>query len=218
MSSLLTAATILGNGAEGLPEKSARFVTIIHGDAEKLSEIVDSVVEASVLGSTQQRPETTSVPAGELFRRAIAPIRDLATQRQVKLQVLIPNDLDVVSCDPRTMEVALRAILKNAIEFNHRGGEAKVEDQDERIHIALDNPDELALKAGDLVKVTVLLERSEEALYLPPAAVRTFEGRKFVMVKAGDRLQKVDVKIGIEGEDRWEILSGLEEGQVIEGL
>ena len=44
------------------------------------------------------------------------------------------------------------------------------------------------------------------------------EGRKFVMVRKGDRLQKVDVKLGIEGEDRVEILEGLEEGQIIEGL
>jgi multidrug efflux pump subunit AcrA (membrane-fusion protein) len=98
------------------------------------------------------------------------------------------------------------------------GGVAKVEDQDERVHISLTAPDSAELEVGDLVKVTVLIERSEDTLYLPPAAIRTFEGRKFVMVKVGDRLQKVDVKLGIEGEDRVEILDGLEEGQVIEGL
>jgi hypothetical protein len=38
------------------------------------------------------------------------------------------------------------------------------------------------------------------------------------MVKEADRLRKVDVKLGIEGEDRVEILTGLEEGQTIEGL
>jgi multidrug resistance efflux pump len=98
------------------------------------------------------------------------------------------------------------------------GGVAKVEDQDERVHISLKQPEQAELEVGDLVKVTVLIERSDDTLYLPPAAIRTFEGRKFVMVKAGDRLQKVDVKLGIEGEDRVEILDGLEEGQVIEGL
>ena len=73
-------------------------------------------------------------------------------------------------------------------------------------------------EAGDLVKVTVLIERSEDTLWLPTAAVRTFEGRRFVMVRVGDRLQKVDVKLGVEGQDRIEILEGLEEGQIIEGL
>ena len=32
------------------------------------------------------------------------------------------------------------------------------------------------LEVGDLVKVTVLIERSEDTLWLPPAAIRTFEG------------------------------------------
>jgi hypothetical protein len=38
------------------------------------------------------------------------------------------------------------------------------------------------------------------------------------MVKEEDRLRKVDIKLGIEGEDRVEVLTGLEEGQIIEGL
>jgi RND family efflux transporter MFP subunit len=98
------------------------------------------------------------------------------------------------------------------------GGSVKVEDMDPRTHIALLDPEQVDLEVGDLVKVTVLVEQSDDAIYLPPAAIRTFEGRKFVMVRAGDRLQKVDVKLGIEGEDRVEVLEGLEEGQVVEGL
>ena len=89
---------------------------------------------------------------------------------------------------------------------------------DERVHITLDNLEGTGLKAGDLVRVTVLIEQSPDTLWLPPAAIRTFEGRKFVMVRVGDRLQKVDVKLGVEGEDRVEITDGLEEGQIIEGL
>jgi hypothetical protein len=38
------------------------------------------------------------------------------------------------------------------------------------------------------------------------------------MVREEDRLLKRDVKLGIEGEDRVEVVEGLEEGQVIEGL
>jgi multidrug efflux pump subunit AcrA (membrane-fusion protein) len=51
-------------------------------------------------------------------------------------------------------------------------------------------------------------------LWLPPQAVRTFEGRKFVVVQEGDGQRRVDVKIGIQSEDRVEIEEGLKEGQV----
>jgi multidrug efflux pump subunit AcrA (membrane-fusion protein) len=109
-------------------------------------------------------------------------------------------------------------LLQLPYPYGTGGGEAKLEDQDERVHVSLDNPEDLEIEVGDLVRVTVLIERSEDALWLPPAAIRTFEGRKFVMVREGDRLLKRDIKLGIEGEDRAEVLEGLEEGQVIEGL
>jgi multidrug efflux pump subunit AcrA (membrane-fusion protein) len=123
-----------------------------------------------------------------------------------------------VTMSSRPGEVFEASLAQLPYPYGTGGGEVKVEDRDERVHIALTDPEATEIEVGDLVKVTVLIERSDDALYLPPAAIRTFEGRKFVMVKAGDRLQKVDVKLGIEGEDRVEILEGLEEGQIIEGL
>ena len=50
-----------------------------------------------------------------------------------------------------------------------------------------------------------------------PAAIRTFEGRKFVVIQENAGQRRVDVKLGIEGEDRVEIASGLTEGQIVVG-
>jgi multidrug efflux pump subunit AcrA (membrane-fusion protein) len=123
-----------------------------------------------------------------------------------------------VTMSSRPGEVFGAILVQLPYPYGTGGGEVKVEDRDERVHITLDNPEGTDLEVGDLVKVTVLIERSEDTLWLPPAAIRTFEGRRFVMVKEADRLRKVDVKLGIEGEDRVEVLTGLEEGQTIEGL
>ncbi len=139
---------------------------------------------------------------------------------------LITKDLSLLE-EGQAAQVALSRIPDTVFDatimqlpypYGTGGGQTKVEDQDTRVHLQLVKPDEVKLGVGDLMKVSVLLESSENTLWLPPAAIRTFEGRKFVMVKAGDRLQKVDVKVGIEGTDRVEILTGLEEGQIIEGL
>ncbi|MEJ5200292.1 MAG: secretion protein HlyD, partial [Anaerolineae bacterium] len=68
-----------------------------------------------------------------------------------------------------------------------------------------------------LVKVTVIVERKENALWLPPQAIRTFEGRRFVVIKEGVGQRRVDVKVGIESLDRIEILDGVAEGQQVLG-
>jgi RND family efflux transporter MFP subunit len=92
------------------------------------------------------------------------------------------------------------------------------EDEDKTTRITLDiNPQDADLEVGDLMRVTVILEYKENVLWLPPQAIRTFEGREFVVVQEGEYQARVDVKIGIEAEDRVEILEGLEEGDVVIG-
>lgn len=81
--------------------------------------------------------------------------------------------------------------------------------------IAIDQDIELAL--GELAEVTVILEERDNVLWLPPAAIRRFQGRRFVVVQEGDAQRRVDVRVGIESEDRIEIVEGLEEGMVIVG-
>jgi multidrug efflux pump subunit AcrA (membrane-fusion protein) len=71
------------------------------------------------------------------------------------------------------------------------------------------------LKLGDLVHLAVVLEEKNDALWLPPDAIRTFQGSHFVIVQEGGRQRRIDVELGIEGQVRVEILTGLQEGQVV---
>lgn len=98
--------------------------------------------------------------------------------------------------------------------YSKGGSEAKLDTADPYTHIELNDPD-VQLKEGDSAKVRVLLEESYDTLWLPPQAVRTFEGRNFVVVEADGRQRRIDIKIGVKGEDRIEILEGLKEGQVV---
>ena len=60
------------------------------------------------------------------------------------------------------------------------------------------------------------LETRENVLWLPPAAIRTFQNRTFVVLQTPDGPRTVDVQIGLQTDDRVEILSGVEEGDVVE--
>jgi hypothetical protein len=75
----------------------------------------------------------------------------------------------------------------------------------------------LNVETGDLVRVAVVLEQKDDVLWLPPAAIRTFEGRKFVVVQEGAGQRQVDVILGIESEDRVEIVDGVKENEVVVG-
>ncbi len=68
---------------------------------------------------------------------------------------------------------------------------------------------------GDPVSVTIALEEKDDALWLPPDAIRTFQNQYFVIVEDSTGQRRIDVELGIEGQDQVEILQGLEEGQVV---
>lgn len=86
------------------------------------------------------------------------------------------------------------------------------------IHVVLDEPPSASTyQTGDNVTVTVLLASKEGALWLPPDAIRSAGGRTFVIVNSESGPQRVDVEIGLQTRDRVEIISGLEEGQVVVG-
>ncbi len=173
---------------------------------------------------------------GEITALSVTPGKAVEARKPVA-EMADPNEYDITSDLPANqlelLEEGVTAQMTTSrmpgqvfeviiqtlpYPYGTGGGSVKVEDMDQRAHIVMVNPDELELRVGDIVKVTVLVEQSVDTLWLPPAAVRTFEGRQFVMVRTDDKLRKVDVKLGIKGEDKVEILEGLEEGQIVEGL
>lgn len=96
------------------------------------------------------------------------------------------------------------------------GGSTEVNDADQTTRISTDVPlDELDVEVGDLVRITIVIEERQDTLWLPPQAIRVFEGRRFVVVQEEGFQQRIDIKLGIEGQERIEILEGLEEGQIV---
>lgn len=85
-------------------------------------------------------------------------------------------------------------------------------DQTTRVAASIDNaPD------GGLIQIDMPLEVRSNVLWLPPAAVRTFQNRTFVVLQTPDGPRSVDVQVGLQTDDRVEIQSGVNEGDVVIG-
>lgn len=115
---------------------------------------------------------------------------------------------------------ALRGSIRQLpYPYGSGGGTATtVEDQDKSTRFTLEqSAADAGFAMGDLVRVTAELERKDNILWVPPQAVRVFDGRRFAVLIDGETRRRVDVKVGIETQDRIEVEEGLEEGQVIEG-
>jgi RND family efflux transporter MFP subunit len=92
------------------------------------------------------------------------------------------------------------------------------ESDEKVVHITLrEPPSPDTYQNGDKVTVTVLLAHKEGVLWLPPDAIRSAGGRTFVIINSDAGPQRVDIEIGLQTRDRVEIVSGLEEGQIVVG-
>lgn len=89
---------------------------------------------------------------------------------------------------------------------------------DDLVHVSFDEqppPDEFDV--GDRMNFTVVIEERDDVLWLPQSAIRQFSGRNFIVVQNEGVQQRVDVRLGLEGDGRVEILEGAEEGQTVIG-
>jgi len=140
---------------------------------------------------------------------------DLQSTDLQQLAENLPVSLMLVS---RPGEKYQGIIRKLPYPYGSGGGSTKLDELDKSTRVTLQGDlSNSGIELGDLMRATVILEDRPNVLWLPPQAVRTFQGRNFVVVQDANGQRRVDVKIGVKSDDRVEILEGLTEGLVIVG-
>jgi multidrug efflux pump subunit AcrA (membrane-fusion protein) len=114
-------------------------------------------------------------------------------------------------------DVIMPAVIRQMPAPYGSGGSGAVQEQDRTTRFNVEDTKGQELTPGTVTKIRIVLEHKDNVLWLPPDAIRSFEGRRFVVIRRGDREQRATVKLGIETEERVEILEGVEEGDVIVG-
>lgn len=140
---------------------------------------------------------------------------DLLSDQMTKLVEAMPANIVLVS---RPGEILKGKVRQLPYPYGSGGRGIKVEDQDKSTRFSVEkSAKDAGFALGDLVRITVELERKANVLWLPPQALRVFEGRRFAVVQDGDAQRRVDVTVGIQTQERVEIKEGLKEGQVVVG-
>ena len=126
VTAIQTAARILGRYDSMPIEKIEKFVAIIADEANRLGELIASALQAVVLGQSRGRAALQSVSIQELLKKVVAPLQTEIQERKLDLKVKVAAGLDVLSCDSEQVESALRAVVRNAVEFSPEGGRVVV--------------------------------------------------------------------------------------------
>ncbi|WP_376791815.1 efflux RND transporter periplasmic adaptor subunit [Thermoflexus sp.] len=126
----------------------------------------------------------------------------------VRLKEGMSVEITLDAMPGRTFRGHIESIAPAAIES---GGAATY-----RVRVILDERDP-ALRVGMSATVEIEVERRENVLLVPNAAVRRDRetGRAFVNRVVGDRVEEVEIRLGAQGETESEVVEGLREGDVV---
>ncbi len=126
---LRTPLTVIRTAAYNLRGKLAanpalveKYGALIQKESERLTEIVEQVLEFARSRSASHRLQTEPVAVHEAAGQALAACQPLIEASGVQVETDIPPDLPPVLAEPRTLAHCLQNLLSNAVKYGGEGG------------------------------------------------------------------------------------------------
>jgi two-component system, OmpR family, phosphate regulon sensor histidine kinase PhoR len=114
-------AETLLDGASTHPVHGPRLLGGLHRNAERLSNIINDLLDLARLEAGQTRIAPVEVDIGEVAGRAVASVADTAAKKKIELAIDAGPGVRTV-CDGRALEQVLVNLIDNAIKYTPAGG------------------------------------------------------------------------------------------------
>jgi two-component system phosphate regulon sensor histidine kinase PhoR len=134
----------LEDGALEEPETGRRFLAKIRTHAERMTALVDDLLELGRLEGGGRPPVWSETRCGEVAREVVASFADRAARKRIALSALDHGSPAVVS-DPERLRRILENLVDNAIKYSPEGAHVEVRsepgpDRAARVVVADDGP------------------------------------------------------------------------------
>lgn len=118
-------AETLQSGAIDDANAAPKMVDIIHRQSERLSELVEDLLELSRIEARQIQIEEQPVEVLDATQRAFEAVRPKASPRGTTLSTSVPAGLKVLG-DKRALEQIMLNLVDNAVKYTRPGGRVEV--------------------------------------------------------------------------------------------
>jgi two-component system phosphate regulon sensor histidine kinase PhoR len=122
----------LQGAAKDDPAARDRFLSIMQGEAARMSRLIDDLLSLSRIEMHEHIAPTGIVDFAAIVANAVASLRPLAATAEVTLQPSIPPDGVMVQGDRDELMQIAQNLIQNAIKYGRAGGFARIEFQVDR--------------------------------------------------------------------------------------
>lgn len=124
LNAILGMSELLQHGFLGLlNDQQANAVKTIDESGHHLLDLINDILEVSTLEAGKLELDLTSVSVSQLCYSSVTVVKPHAVQKQIHLQVQLPENLQPLIVDERRMRQVLISLLSNAIKFTPQDGQ-----------------------------------------------------------------------------------------------
>jgi multidrug efflux pump subunit AcrA (membrane-fusion protein) len=198
----------------------------VGADPQRVQAVAAAQLRIDQINASIRQSSLYSPIDGTVLEVSIRP-GDQAQAFQVVITVGRPEPLEIIASlaagDAQRLSVGQIGICQiinrpeSAVQCVVRRLPASARDADQTTRVAaslqLVDP---SIQTGQVIEVRMPLQTRADVLWLPPVAIRTFQNRTFVVLQTPDGPRAVNVELGLRTDERVEIISGVNEGDVVE--
>ncbi|MEE8372669.1 MAG: ATP-binding protein [Dehalococcoidia bacterium] len=122
------------------PETQREFLTIIDKQSERLTELINDLLDVSRMESGRFNIEKEPTSLVDVVHDAVMELDNLAAETAIEIREDVPPQLPEVEADPKRMKQVVINLLSNAIKFSDEGGQitvsARAKDEEVLISVA----------------------------------------------------------------------------------
>ncbi|MCL6635617.1 MAG: cell wall metabolism sensor histidine kinase WalK, partial [Peptococcaceae bacterium] len=94
-----------------------QFLEIINTEAERLTRLIDELLNLSKIEDGRAVPNRQPLKMGELIHRAVAILQPRAVEKDLTIKINLPENLPVVQGDPDMISQVLINLIDNAVSY-----------------------------------------------------------------------------------------------------
>jgi two-component system phosphate regulon sensor histidine kinase PhoR len=120
-------AELLQSGRVGNDEKRAKYTGIIVSESERLTGLIENVLDFAKAERGDAAYELRLADLGEVVRQAVELCRVRAERDATTIELFVEDDLPLAKLDERAIEVAVTNLIDNALKYAAEGHWVRVE-------------------------------------------------------------------------------------------